>query len=115
MKYILILLILLISSKSQSQQISKIGNGVNPIAVHSYAWNDSIIIRGNFNSLPDNTPSEGMAYWNGTIWKDLSLNTYSDGRVFIDYQGSLLMGGSLTMKSNFTTLPLLKLNGKISP
>ncbi len=112
MRQLQILAFILISYSSFSQQIVKIGTGVLPdMAVHTYPWNDSIILRGNFTFLPDNTASAGMAYWNGSHWKDLSLNTYSDGRAFMVYGGKLLMGGGLSFKSNSGQLPLLQLNG----
>lgn len=112
MKRIVFIFTVFLFQTSYSQQIAKIGTGVIPITpVHTFAWNDSIILRGNFSTLPDNTPSDGLAYWDGFHWKDLSLNTYSDGRVYLVYEDKLLMGGLLSFRSNVANLPLLQLNG----
>lgn len=114
MRQLQILAFILISYSSFSQQIEKIGTGSVPyVPVHTLAWNDSIILRGNFNKLPDNTPSEGMAYWNGSKWKDLALNTTnSDRRVLVIFNGELLLGGWLSFVGSSGSLPLMKLDGK---
>lgn len=112
MRRIVFIVAVLFSQVSFSQQIEKIGNGVNPSApVYTFPWNDSIILRGNFTTIPGNIPSDGMAYWNGSQWKDLSLNSYSDGKAYMMYQGELLMGGLLRFKGIPGNLPLLQFNG----
>ncbi len=113
MRVIAFILFVFLTRFSFAQQIEKIGNGVIPdIPVYTFAWNDSIILRGNFTHLPDNTPCEGMALWDGTQWKDLALNsTNSDRKSLLIYNGQLLLGGGLSLKGNPNSLPLLQLNG----
>ncbi len=113
MKRIIFIVAVFLSQASLSQQIDKIGNGVNPnTAIYTTSWGDSIILRGNFSTIPGNIPSEGMAYWDGTQWKDLALNSTNSNRMaLLINNGELLLGGRLSLKGNGSSLPLLKLNG----